>query len=1104
MRRILPLLFVCLATLAAFGQADQAIVVSDSPDPVIPGNNLTYTIDVTNNGPNAAANGGANISLASSLVPVSVTKPAHFNCTALAQFMTCNTPSFAAGETAQIVLVVQVPPHLLNFPDGNFTSNFSTSGGGPDPVGGNNSVNVTTNYDSPQVDLSVAVADSPDPVTPNNDITYTVDVANAGPNTATNVNFNSFNTGSLRFQSVNEPLGWSCTEPAVGATPTFTCTTASFAPGTVQFTVVVRADSTVLGINDGTVQTNFSVNGTGNDTNNANNSETESTGYVTPDANITVAVTDSPDPVFPDGNITYTVTVGNSGPDAAPSVTLNSFGNNNLRFQSANVPAEWDCTLPAPNAQTAGFTCTLPAGLANGGSSVLSFVLQATDELIGINDTTIQFGFSANSSIADPVPGNNSETELTAYVTPDADMSVAVSDSPDPVNPDGNITYTVTVANGGPDAAPNVTLNSFGNNNLRFQSAGVPAEWDCTLPAPNAQTAGFTCTLPGGMASGGSSVLTFVLQATAELIGIADTTIQFGFSVNGGVADPDNTDNSETETTTYDAANANLAVTATDAPDPVAAGSNITYSGSVTSAGPDTATSVTLTIPLDPSSLFQSISGPAGFTCGGVAAGATGTITCTAPTLANGASLPFTLVVQVNPALLPGPDGTIAQQFLIGSATNDPVIPNNSVTVNTSYTTPDADLSVTNSDAPDPVSPGGTITYTQTLTNNGPDTAVNVTLTEVLPPSVGFTSITPPAGFTCGTTPAIGASGTITCTAASLANGAGGTFTIVVDVLAASGSIGNTVTVDSDTFDPDTLDNSATVSTTIVSTPVADLSLTNDPSTASAPAGSTFFYTLVITNNGPDAAPNVVLTDTLPSGLLFRSITEPTGFDCTTPAVGTSGTITCTAPTLANGASATFTLTVEVAPDANGPLVNDADVASDASDPNSGNSGDTAPGVVAGPASANLAIQKTLISPAAVIGSQVVFTITVTNNGPSTATNVTVNDTLPAQLDFVSAVPSQGTCNAASPVACTLGPIINGASATITLTARVIAPGTFTNTATVSATEGDPSTLDNSSTTPPITSLPAGDAAAVPTLSEWGLILFAALLGFAALMRMKM
>jgi uncharacterized repeat protein (TIGR01451 family) len=79
--------------------------------------------------------------------------------------------------------------------------------------------------------------------------------------------------------------------------------------------------------------------------------------------------------------------------------------------------------------------------------------------------------------------------------------------------------------------------------------------------------------------------------------------------------------------------------------------------------------------------------------------------------------------------------------------------------------------------------------------------------------------------------------------------------------------------------------------------------------------GGTGTYTLTVTNNGPDPVAGVTLTDALPAGLLFQSLTAPSGWTTTTPAVGQGGTVTATdTASLAPGATATFTLVVQENP----------------------------------------------------------------------------------------------------------------------------------------------------------------------------------------------
>jgi len=217
------------------------------------------------------------------------------------------------------------------------------------------------------------------------------------------------------------------------------------------------------------------------------------------------------------------------------------------------------------------------------------------------------------------------------------------------------------------------------------------------------------------------------------------------------------------------------------------------------------------------------------------------------------------------------------------------------------------DLTVSISDSPDPVFAGNNITYTQTVTNNS--TVVpgqNVTITQTTPPGTTFVSMTPPAGWTCGTLPAVGGTGSVVCTYTAGAfpvSATSGNFLFVVktdQALANGSSISQTVTVASSNPETNNANNSATAITTVQRrVDVAVTKVANDPGSDGAfSQGETLTYTIVVTNNGPSRATNVVMTDPLPAGFSFVSVT-PGGPTCTQA----SGTVTCTYATMDSGAS---------------------------------------------------------------------------------------------------------------------------------------------------------------------------------------------------------
>jgi uncharacterized repeat protein (TIGR01451 family) len=123
-----------------------------------------------------------------------------------------------------------------------------------------------------------------------------------------------------------------------------------------------------------------------------------------------------------------------------------------------------------------------------------------------------------------------------------------------------------------------------------------------------------------------------------------------------------------------------------------------------------------------------------------------------------------------------------------------------------------ADLSISKTDSPDPVTTGDDLTYTVTVTNNGPDPATSVTVTDDLPAETTFVSCSSTGGGICG-----GSGNNRTVTFASLTSAGSETITFVASVncsVADGTVISNTATVSAVTFDPDLTNNSATATTT--------------------------------------------------------------------------------------------------------------------------------------------------------------------------------------------------------------------------------------------------------------------------------------------------
>ncbi|HUG71519.1 MAG TPA: DUF11 domain-containing protein, partial [Pirellulaceae bacterium] len=338
------------------------------------------------------------------------------------------------------------------------------------------------------------------------------------------------------------------------------------------------------------------------------------------------------------------------------------------------------------------------------------------------------------------------------------------------------------------------------------------------------------------------------------------------------------------------------------------------------------------------------------------------------------------------------------------------------------------------------------VTFTVTVSNAGPDSATGVAVLDLLPTGMTFVSSTPSQGSYVNSTGV--------WTVGTIANGSNATLQIVASVDSAPAKTNVAQVSAADQTDADSIPNNNVATeddqASVTLTPQdADLSLTKTVDDATPTSGQQVTFTVTVSNAGPSSATNVVVQDSLPAGLTFVS---------STPSQGTFNNATgqWAVGTIANGGSATLQIVAAVT--TSGAKTNIAQVRSvDQNDPdstpnNNVASEDDQDEVVVTPEVADLSLTKTVDNARADVGTNVTFTITVSNAGPQDATNVAVRDNLPAGLSFVSSAPSQGSFDNATGI-WSVGSIANGASATLTITASVDTLGSKTNIAQVSAAD---------------------------------------------------
>jgi uncharacterized repeat protein (TIGR01451 family) len=537
-------------------------------------------------------------------------------------------------------------------------------------------------------------------------------------------------------------------------------------------------------------------------------------------------------------------------------------------------------------------------------------------------------------------------------------------------------------------------------------------------------------------------------------------------------------------------AGADLAVTNSGAPNPAAPGGNITYTQVVSNNGPLDALNAVFSEAVPASTTFQSITIPSGWTCNSLASIlSTGNITCTDADLPSGAAGTgtFTIVTQVNAGTTFGTQ--IVDTANISSGSADSNLANNSATVTTvvGAATNSAYVTLTKTASSPTVVAGNNITYTLVMHNNGPSAAAPGGLYDTVPANTTFVSISSPANWNC-VAPAVGGTGSIACTTVApsptFANGATATFTLVVAVPAtgvANGTvISNTANANSATPNPNPTAASATANVTVAGATQSDLAITSSAPATPVILGNNVTFTQVATNNGPANVGTATYTNVIPTGTTFVSLVPPTGFTCTTPAVGSAGTVTCTGP-LNSGASATFPLVVQVtSSDAPGTkITNTATIGPTANDPNTANNTASSFIYTASPSQADVSIVKTATPEPVNLNTNLTYTLTVTNNGPAVAQNVNVSDPLPSAVVFTNVATTQGSCTqSGGTVSCSLGTLgvgttvlitinvnaatFSGSSSTVCNTVNGV-PYSVCNIASITSSTSDPDPANNSS-----------------------------------------
>jgi uncharacterized repeat protein (TIGR01451 family) len=346
-------------------------------------------------------------------------------------------------------------------------------------------------------------------------------------------------------------------------------------------------------------------------------------------------------------NFTYGVFIYNGGPDTATGVVLTVQLPPEVGYRGSNSSS---C---AATGQTV--TCSFAYWGVNAAGG-LSLFAQAMATGTAVAQATL----SANES--DPTPSDNTAS-VTTTITPSttADLSVGISENPNPAYAGGTLRYNVTDVNEGPGNATHTTLIDPLPAGLTFVASESDAR--CSVDSSNV----VTCSLGTTWVRAVDEVS---IAARSQAAGSYTNTV----SLSSDQTDPTPSDNSASVTTQV-LPSADLSVTNLASPNPVTAGHKVTFTLTVTNHGPSPATGLSLA---DSWTATSEIKGGIAFisvsSSQGSCSQSGSSVSCSLGNLAAGAAATVTVVIQ------PRSKGTLSDTVTAAANEHDPSPGDNSAT----------------------------------------------------------------------------------------------------------------------------------------------------------------------------------------------------------------------------------------------------------------------------------------------------------------------------------------------------------------------------------------------------------------------------------------
>ena len=960
------------------------------------GDEVIYTYTVVNNGPSTDRNVELTSQLPAGLTLVSATESqGTYNSGGLGKWQ---IGTLANGASATLTIRATV-----NASTGGSTITTTTTKADGDHTNPNTTgnvlsaaINVTT--------VNLVTTKTVDNTVPNegNTIVYTINVSNISNTNATNVSLTDQLPTGVTFVSSSATAGtynssngiWTIGNIAKGTLETLNIT-ATVDAGTLGNTITNTITSTAAG--DQT------------DSTTAGDDLTEDI-IVSASDLVTVISVDNPTPNVGD-TIEYTINVVNNSGLNDTNVSLTDLLPSGVTYTSHTT------TQGTYDSGTGLWTI----GTINTSDKATIKIKGTIDSNQGGQTITNTIASRASGDQADPTT-NGDIISVDVNVTSANLVTTIRVDNPNP-NVGDTVKYLISVTNNGPSDETNTSLTALLPSGVTYSS---------DTPSFGSYTSGSGLWTIGNIAK--FTTVTLEIEATVDANTGGSTISNIITAATG-----DQTD----QTTIGDVLQSDIVVQTANlitqlsvdntAPNE---GDTIVYTISVRNAGPNSESGINLTNLLpsgvtyvsDSPSQGSYTSGTGLWSIGALTNGGTATLTINATVDANTAG---SAIISTTTAA----SGTVTDPNTNGD--------NLTATINVLGAKLLTNVVVSNASPNE----GDNVTYTITVTNNGPTADENISLTSLVPSGLTFVSNTASQGSYT--------SGTGVWSIGNLANGAQATLVVTSTVNNNTGGTSITVNTTAANGDHTSSALSSNVLSAVMNVTSIDLITTISVDNAVPNEGNTIEYNVNVSNISSTNATNVSLTSLLPSGLTL------VGSASVTSGTYNNGSGLWTIGTIAKGSKATLTITATVDSGTIGSVITNTTTAAAADQSDVSSAGDvlSIPITVTG---GNLITVKTVDNTSPNTGDTINYTITLTNNGPSSYTNVSLTDNLPSGVTYVSNTASQGSYSNTTQL-WTVGTIAANGTATLQVTATIDADKggeTIVSTITpATADEADISTI---------------------------------------------